>query len=106
MTAHLLRSMTTGLSKSTNLGQFGCGTSWELLHLLRLLREKFKLSGVCRECAHMDKRTSITHLDVRDEVVRAFSDHSKAHRLLGYSAQVRNAIAIPWSGVHVFAHRV
>ena len=37
---------------------------------------------------HMDKRTGITHLDARDEVVDAFSDHSKAHRILGYSAQV------------------
>jgi UDP-glucose 4-epimerase len=37
---------------------------------------------------HMDKRTGITYLDARDEVVHAFSDHSKAHRILGYSAQM------------------
>ena len=36
----------------------------------------------------MDKRPGIMHLDARDEVVHAFSDHSKAHRILGYSAQV------------------
>jgi UDP-glucose 4-epimerase len=37
---------------------------------------------------HMDKRTGIIHVEARDEVLHAFSDHSRARRVLGCSAQV------------------
>ncbi|MEX2215871.1 MAG: NAD-dependent epimerase/dehydratase family protein [Phycisphaeraceae bacterium] len=37
---------------------------------------------------HMGKETGVKHLDPRKEVVHAFSDHSKAHDILGYEAKV------------------
>ena len=37
---------------------------------------------------HMGKQTGVKHLDPRKEVVHAFSDHSKAHNILGYDAKV------------------
>jgi UDP-glucose 4-epimerase len=37
---------------------------------------------------HMGRRTGVKHLDAREEVVHALSDHSKASRIFGYSAQV------------------
>lgn len=37
---------------------------------------------------HMGKQTGVKHLDPRKEVVHAFSDHSKAHNILGYTSKV------------------
>lgn len=45
-----------------------------------------KLAEVVQE--HMGKHTGLKHLDPRKEVVHAFSDHSKARRILGYRTQV------------------
>ncbi len=37
---------------------------------------------------HMGKRTGVKHLDARQEVVHAFSHHSKARGILGYRPHV------------------